>query len=48
MSMWPNKGEADQRPALGEQYRRVAATAPRNPFVPDEAVGALRIVVHDT
>ena len=48
MSMWPNKGEADLRPALGEQYRRVEATAPRNPVVPDEAVGALRIVVHGT
>ena len=48
MSLWPNKGDVDQRPALGEQYRRVEATAPRNPVVPAEAIGALRIVVHGT
>ena len=31
MSFWPNKGERDQRPPVGEPYRRVepvAATAP--------------------
>jgi cholesterol oxidase len=46
MSMWPNKGEADQRPAVGEQYRPVDACAPQSPVVSAEAVGALRIVVH--
>ena len=46
MSMWPNKGEADRRPALGSAYRRIEPTAPQGPVVPAEAVGALRIVVH--
>jgi cholesterol oxidase len=44
--MWPNKGDADRRPALGSAYRRIEPTAPREPAVPAEAVGALRIVVH--
>ncbi|MFJ6384846.1 GMC oxidoreductase [Kitasatospora sp. NPDC092039] len=43
MSMWPNKGEADQRPAQGEEYRRVAAVAPARPAVPEGAFGALRL-----
>jgi cholesterol oxidase len=46
MSMWPNKGEADRRPALGSAYRRIEPIAPHRPVVPAEAVGALRIVVH--
>ncbi|GFG68362.1 GMC oxidoreductase [Mycolicibacter senuensis] len=41
-SLWPNKGEADQRPAQGEPYRRLEPIAPKNPAVPDQAVGALR------
>lgn len=42
MSMWPNKGDADPRPALGEPYQPVAAVRPRTPAVPDGAPGALR------
>jgi cholesterol oxidase len=42
MSMWPNKGESDQRPAQGTAYRKVAAVAPRNPVVPAHAPAALR------
>ncbi|MEZ0382360.1 GMC oxidoreductase [Mycobacterium sp. pW045] len=41
-SLWPNKGEDDQRPAQGEPYRRLEPIAPKNPAVPDHAVGALR------
>jgi cholesterol oxidase len=33
MSLWPNKGEPDPRPALGEPYQRVAPVAPHNPAV---------------
>lgn len=33
MSLWPNKGEADPRPAQGEAYRRLDAVAARNPAV---------------
>ncbi|MFG3055652.1 GMC oxidoreductase [Kitasatospora sp. NPDC048239] len=43
MSMWPNKGEEDPRPAVGEEYRRVAAVAPLEPAVPKDAFGALRL-----
>lgn len=43
IAMWPNKGEQDKRPGLGEPYRRVAATAPRSPVVPESAPGALRL-----
>lgn len=29
MSLWPNKGEADPRPAQGDAYRRIEPVAPR-------------------
>ncbi|BBZ10304.1 GMC oxidoreductase [Mycobacterium branderi] len=41
-SLWPNKGEDDQRPRQGEPYRRLDPIAPRNPVVPADAPGALR------
>ncbi|MEV4872921.1 GMC family oxidoreductase [Streptomyces syringium] len=43
MSFWPNKGEADPRPAQGSSYARVAAVEPRSPAVPKDAFGALRL-----
>ncbi|KIF04806.1 cholesterol oxidase [Streptomyces sp. RSD-27] len=43
MSYWPNKGEADPRPAQGEAYTRLAAVEPVRPAVPKEAFGALRL-----
>ena len=43
IAMWPNKGEQDKRPGLGQPYRRVPATAPRLPVVPESAPGALRL-----
>ncbi|MFK8909192.1 GMC oxidoreductase [Streptomyces sp. YS-3] len=43
MSLWPNKGEADPRPAQGQPYVRVAAVAPKAPAVPADAFGALRL-----
>ncbi len=42
MSMWPNAGETDARPPLGAGYRRVPATPPVRPAVPDHAPAALR------
>jgi cholesterol oxidase len=45
MSFWPNKGEADRRPALGEAYTRLAPVQPGSPAVPEHAVGALRLPV---
>ncbi|MGW4897996.1 GMC oxidoreductase [Kitasatospora sp. NPDC004240] len=43
MSMWPNKGGTDGRPAPGEDYRRVVAVAPEHPAVPEGAFGELRL-----
>ena len=45
MAFWPNKGEADPRPALGSAYRRLAPVEPKNPAVPDAAPGALRLPI---
>jgi cholesterol oxidase len=45
MSFWPNKGESDPRPALGEQYVRVRPVAPKAPVVPESAPGALRLPI---
>lgn len=41
MSLWPNKGEVDQRPAPGQPYRRLDAVAPVAPAVPEGAPAAL-------
>ncbi|MDL9937829.1 GMC family oxidoreductase [Gordonia sp. ABSL1-1] len=43
MAMWPNAGEADQRPPLGAGYTPVAPVAPRSPAVPEHAPAALRL-----
>lgn len=45
MAFWPNKGEADPRPALGSAYVPVEPVAPRRPTVPDSAPGALRLPI---
>ena len=34
MAFWPNKGEADPRPALGAAYERIAPVAPDAPGRP--------------
>ena len=41
-SLWPNKGQVDQRPAQGEPYQRLAPIAPEHPVVPADAPAALR------
>lgn len=41
-SLWPNKGQNDERPAQGESYRKLAPIAPERPVVPAEAPGGLR------
>ncbi len=45
MSFWPNKGEQDPRPAIGEAYERVPPVAPNDPVVPESAPGALRLPI---
>ena len=42
-SMWPNKGEKDERPAQNAPYKKVAAVFPLKPFVPKGATGELRV-----
>ncbi|MEN9715964.1 MAG: hypothetical protein RJA35_1431 [Actinomycetota bacterium] len=42
---WPNLGEADLRPRLGEVFARIAPTVPANPAVPETAPAALRLPV---
>jgi cholesterol oxidase len=43
MSLWPNKGEADERPPLGSGYERVDPVMPHRPVVPAGALGELRL-----
>ncbi|MFI9354635.1 GMC oxidoreductase [Streptomyces lydicus] len=43
MSLWPNKGEPDPRPAQGRPYRRLDPVEPVRPAVPADAFGALRL-----
>jgi len=41
-SLWPNKGQVDQRPAQGEPYKRLPPIPPEHPVVPADAPAALR------
>ena len=43
LSLWPNHGEEDRRPALGQAYVHLDAIAPRAPAVPAGAPAELRI-----
>jgi cholesterol oxidase len=45
MAYWPNKGEPDERPAMGEPYRAMDPIAPKNPVVPADAPAALRLPI---
>ena len=47
MSYWPNKGEADVRPALGSSYARISPVMPKNPIVPTDAPAALHLPIVD-
>ncbi len=47
MAYWPNRGEADPRPALGSAYEQMEPVAPRSPVVPDHAPAALRLPIVD-
>ncbi|MFI0405233.1 GMC oxidoreductase [Actinomadura sp. 3N508] len=47
MSFWPNRAEDDPRPALGDAYQRLKPVAPKNPAVPADAPGALRLPIVD-
>jgi len=43
LSMWPNKGDADLRPDQNSTYQRIPAIAPKKPYVPNGAIGALKV-----
>ncbi|GGT24341.1 GMC oxidoreductase [Nonomuraea spiralis] len=43
LSLWPNAGDPDPRPAPGSPYVRLSPVAPRDPAVPAHAPGALRL-----
>ncbi|MEC4017463.1 GMC family oxidoreductase [Streptomyces sp. H27-D2] len=43
MSLWPNKGEPDPRPAQHLPYERLPAVEPQRPAVPKDAFAALRL-----
>ncbi|GAB3836905.1 GMC oxidoreductase [Kribbella italica] len=45
LAFWPNKGQADPRPAVGTPYERVAPVTPGHPVVPVDAPGALRLPI---
>jgi cholesterol oxidase len=45
LAFWPNKGQADPRPALGTPYERVTPVVPGRPVVPADAPGALRLPI---
>ncbi len=45
MAFWPNKGEADTRPAAGTGYTPLTPVRPVSPVVPDSAPGALRLPI---
>lgn len=45
MAHWPNKGDEDQRPALGEDFRLIEAVPPKHPAVPAAAPGTLRLPI---
>lgn len=42
ISYWPNRGEPDARPAVGESYVRLAPVLPVRPAVPADAPAAVR------
>ncbi|MFI1917456.1 GMC family oxidoreductase N-terminal domain-containing protein [Nocardia sp. NPDC020380] len=45
ISLWPNRGDADQRPAVGAAYHRIAPIPPQHPVVPPTAPAALRLPI---
>ncbi len=43
ISLWPNKGEPDRRPAIGAPYERVRPVRPVRPAVPEHAPAAYTV-----
>ncbi|MFG2730543.1 GMC oxidoreductase [Streptomyces canus] len=47
MALWPNNGEADERPPVDSAYRRLRPVSPRQPAVPEHAPAVLRLAIVD-
>lgn len=45
MSFWPNRGDTDGRPRLGDAYARITPVSPSKPVVPDDAPAAYRLPI---
>lgn len=45
MANWPNKGDQDPRPALGEEFKLIDPVLPKNPAVPTSAIGSLKLPI---
>ena len=45
MAFWPNKGEADPRPALGAAYARIGRSRPAARWSRTHAPAALRLPI---
>lgn len=48
MAYWPNKGESDPRPALGDAYADIQPVNPVRPVVPADAPAALQLPIVGT
>ena len=44
MALWPNRGQIDPRPELGQPYKAVSRVIPDAPIVPVGAIGELRLI----
>ena len=44
MALWPNRGQIDPRPELGQPYKAVPRVIPDAPIVPVGAIGELRLI----
>jgi cholesterol oxidase len=44
MAFWPNRGDQDPRPPVGDDYVRIPPVPPQQPVVPAGATGELRLV----
>jgi len=42
LSFWPNKGEVDARPTIGDGYSRIDPVVPQSPVVPTGAPAELK------
>ncbi|MFI1993574.1 GMC oxidoreductase [Actinoplanes sp. NPDC020271] len=44
VALWPNAGDPEVRPAIGDDYVAISPVIPRRPVVPETAPAALRLI----